>query len=85
MRLSFDGGRIDERGVAVDAGLNARRSREAFGLSIAEFLSDSRKAVQCVTLKAAVGAEFSFRLRAASIPGCVSLVSDAEERARDGL
>ena len=36
-------------------------------------------------LKAAVGAEFSFRLRAASIPGCVSLVSDAEERARDGL
>jgi hypothetical protein len=49
MRLSFDGGRIDERGVAVDAGLNARRSGEAFGLSIAEFLSDSRKAVQCVT------------------------------------
>jgi hypothetical protein len=41
--LSFDGG------VAVDAGLNARRSGEAFGLSIAEFLSDSRKAVQCVT------------------------------------
>jgi multidrug efflux pump subunit AcrB len=38
-----------------------------------------------ITLKAAVGAEFSFRLRAASIPGCVSLVSDAEERARDGL
>ena len=36
-------------------------------------------------LKAAVGAEFGFRLRAASIPGCVSLVSDAEERARDGL
>src|SRR5271170_5907421 len=36
-------------------------------------------------LKAAVGAEFSFRLRAASIPGCVSLVSDAEERAGDGL
>jgi hypothetical protein len=39
--LSFDGGRFDERGVAVDAGLNARRSGEAFGLSIAEFLSDS--------------------------------------------
>ena len=36
-------------------------------------------------LKVAVGAEFSFRLRAPSIPGCVSLVSDAEERARDGL
>ena len=35
--------------------------------------------------KAAVGAEFSFQLRAPSIPGCVSLVSDAEERARDGL
>ena len=32
-----------------------------------------------------VGAEFNFRLRAASIPSCVSLVSDAEERARDGL
>ena len=38
-----------------------------------------------MNLKAAVGSEFSFRLRAASIPGCVSLVSDAEERARDGL
>ena len=38
-----------------------------------------------INLKAAVGAEFSFRLRAPSIPGCVSLVSDAEERARDGL
>jgi YgiT-type zinc finger domain-containing protein len=38
-----------------------------------------------MNLKAAVGAEFSFRLRAPSIPGCVSLVSDAEERARDGL
>ena len=38
--LSFDGGRFDERGVAVDAGLNARRSGEAFGLSIA---------VRCVT------------------------------------
>jgi putative transposase len=38
-----------------------------------------------INLEAAVGAEFSFRLRAASIPGCVSLVSDAEERARDGL
>ena len=36
-------------------------------------------------LKAAVGAEFSFQLRAPSILGCVSLVSDAEERARDGL
>ena len=47
MRLSFDGGRIDERGVAVDAGLNARRSGEAFGLSIAEFLSDLRQAVPC--------------------------------------
>jgi hypothetical protein len=47
--LSFDGGRFDERGVAVDAGLNARRSGEAFGLSIAKFLPDSRKAVQCVT------------------------------------
>ena len=41
--------------------------------------------VKAFILKAAVGAEFSFRLRAASIPGCVSLVSDAEERARDGL
>jgi len=49
MRLSFDRGRIDERGVAVDAGLNARRSDEAFGVSIAEFLSDSRKAVPYVT------------------------------------
>jgi hypothetical protein len=38
--LSFDGGRFDEPGVAVDAGLNTRRSGEAFGLSIA---------VQCVT------------------------------------
>src|SRR5271154_5135647 len=36
-------------------------------------------------LKAAVGAGFSFRLRAPSIPGCVNLVSDAEERAGDGL
>ncbi len=42
-------------------------------------------ATKAIILKAAVGAEFSFRLRAASIPGCVSLVSDAEERARDGL
>jgi hypothetical protein len=40
---------------------------------------------KAMILKAAVGAEFSFRLRAPSIPGCVSLVSDAEERARDGL
>jgi hypothetical protein len=39
----------------------------------------------CIILKAAVGAEFSCRLRAASIPGCVSLVSDAEERVRDDL
>ena len=38
-----------------------------------------------IILKAAVGAEFSFRLRAPSIPGCVSLVSDAEERAKGGL
>jgi hypothetical protein len=43
--LSFDGGRFDEPGVAVDAGLNARRSGEAFGLSIAEFLSDKRQAL----------------------------------------
>ena len=33
--VSFDGARLDERGVAVDAGLNARNSGEAFGLSIA--------------------------------------------------
>ena len=43
------------------------------------------KGVTTFILKAAVGSEFSFQLRAASIPGCVSLVSDAEERARDGL
>jgi transposase InsO family protein len=46
---------------------------------------DAESKIGAFILNAAVGAEFSFRLRAPSILGCVSLVSDAEERARDGL
>ena len=58
------------------------------GVSVADDRIASRRLLGAIVrnnLKAAVGSEFSFRLRAASIPGCVSLVSDAEERARDGL
>src|SRR5271155_3685794 len=45
----------------------------------------STRNLKAMILKAAVGAGFSFRVRTTSIPGCVSLVSDAAERARDGL
>jgi branched-chain amino acid transport system ATP-binding protein len=69
-RVVFDGRDITSLSPERRAGLGIARTFQV---------------VKPFSLKAAVGAEFSFRLRAASIPGCVSLVSDAEERARDGL
>lgn len=78
--------KVPECDNLVNSGNTASQSGIVFCKLIQRLADDFELSLDGrVNLKAAVGSEFSFRLRAASIPGCVSLVSDAEERARDGL